>query len=143
MARKRNQEQPAGGTDGLQNLDAKRVAALGLLLQGETPPATARALGVSRITVWRWVKKDPEFGAVLAELQADLTEDVQKGLRNLSRAAMDNHFSPWRGTAVGVDFILAEGYDWNHLFNRIREAFRLNTSSSRGTDGARRPRFED
>lgn len=88
VPRPRNKPQPTKPTEGIDGLDAKKVAALSLLAFGESPPRVAKTVGVNRTTVWRWTQ-EPEFAAVLAELHRDLTEIAKKRLRALAQSAVD------------------------------------------------------
>lgn len=90
MARKRKRNEMALPAESSppSALDAKQNLALGLMLQGEPVATTAKAVGVTRSTLWRWTQK-PEFAQALAAIQEDLRSDTRRYLRQLSRAAAD------------------------------------------------------
>lgn len=49
---------PRGGRNRSHKMDGKADIALDMLKSGKTKAAVARSLGVSRNTVWRWMKRD-------------------------------------------------------------------------------------
>lgn len=83
-----NKSQPGPDPAPRIGFDAKKIAALSRLALGESPPKVAAALGLNRVTVWRWAQ-EPEFAATLADIQRDFTEAARKRLRGLTLAAVD------------------------------------------------------
>lgn len=88
MAEPSKPKQTASDKLPMQDLSAKRVLALGQLLQGVSFRAISKNLSVNTTTIWRWTK-EPEFAEVLASLQADVTEEARKRLKSLAYLAVE------------------------------------------------------
>lgn len=67
-------------------ISEKKAKAIELLMQSCSPGEAADAAGVSRVTVYRWLK-NPDFQAVLSERKNDLLEAAARKLAgNLDKA---------------------------------------------------------
>jgi transposase-like protein len=83
----------------LLSLRTRQVMAFQALIGGKSIAAAARAAGVNRATVHRWIKDDPNFKAALAR-QADeqmaaareqLKNSVEPAARNIHQAVRQGH----------------------------------------------------
>lgn len=63
-----------------RHLDSGQQAALESLMSGKSMIETSRVTGVSRATLYRWIKSDPEFQAAYNEWRASLQESCQARL---------------------------------------------------------------
>jgi hypothetical protein len=65
-----------------------QVLAMGSLLRGDSITTAARAAGVSRSTVHRWLSDDPVFATFYNQARREMAEAVEQSLRMLSGAAV-------------------------------------------------------
>jgi AcrR family transcriptional regulator len=65
-----------------------QALAMGSLLAGKAVTTSARAAGVSRATVHRWLSDDPAFLAYYNQARREMAESVEQGLRLLSATAV-------------------------------------------------------
>ncbi len=70
-------------------LSVAQRGAIEQLVAGATPVAAAAAVGVSRTTVYRWLKSDPDFTAAYHAWQADAVAASRDRLLALADAAVD------------------------------------------------------
>lgn len=78
---------PAGDQD--DALSAKQRQALPLLIFGKTISAVAREIGVSRVTLSRWVNQDAKFKAALNRARSEIHAAHADRMRALSLRAFD------------------------------------------------------
>jgi hypothetical protein len=70
-------------------LSESQRRAMGMLLSGASMVASARAAGVTRLTLYRWMKNDADFRAVYNAWQADALLSAKTKLLALADRAMD------------------------------------------------------
>lgn len=70
-------------------LSAKQRQALPLLIFGKTISAVAREIGVSRVTLSRWVNQDAKFKAALNRARSEIHAAHADRMRSLSLRAFD------------------------------------------------------
>jgi hypothetical protein len=70
-------------------LSPAQHVAIGVLMTGQTATAAAKASGVNRETVSRWLNHDAAFQAELGRQRAALHAAVDDRLRNLTGQALD------------------------------------------------------
>jgi uncharacterized protein YkwD len=58
-----------------------------MLISGESVAQTARAVGLSRSTLFRWLKSDPDFQAAYNQWQTDLEQSCRSRLLTLTDKA--------------------------------------------------------
>jgi hypothetical protein len=71
-----------------ETLTSAQGIALASLLAGKTMTTAARAAGVNRSTVWRWLHNDPEFIAFYNSARVEMSLSVQQSLRLISAQAV-------------------------------------------------------
>jgi Helix-turn-helix of insertion element transposase len=72
-----------------QELKPQQATAVDLLVSGLTETAAAEAIGVSRVTLWRW-KQEPAFEAELNRRRQELWLASVDRLRSLVPKALDS-----------------------------------------------------
>ena len=77
----------AAAAAGPVELEAEKAAALELLKLGNSMAQTARGAGVSRVTLYRWLKSDPQFGAAYNQWLNELEESGRARLMMLTDKA--------------------------------------------------------
>jgi hypothetical protein len=82
MSQKITADSPAG-------LDRKQLAALESLVSGATITAAGKAAGVSRRTVWRWMRSDPNFQAALNRARQEMRTSAEIRMERLAELAVD------------------------------------------------------
>jgi DNA-directed RNA polymerase specialized sigma24 family protein len=75
------------GEIAMESLAAPQRTALELLLTGKSIAETARSAGVSRTTIYQWLKKDPVFRAAYNEWHDQLRESSRSRLLLLTDKA--------------------------------------------------------
>jgi hypothetical protein len=70
-------------------LPREQVDAIAAIMAGNTPTAAARAAGVHRATLYRWMKDDADFARALAECRAAGRFAVQERLLAMSDDCID------------------------------------------------------
>lgn len=70
-------------------LSPDQIKALELLLSGETVSAAAKAVGIDRSTVHRWLREDFEFQAALNRKKRELADAVQTRLLTVADKAAE------------------------------------------------------
>ncbi len=79
----------SGGELALTRLGVEQQTALESLLTGKSIAETARSAGVSRMTIWRWMKHDPAFRAAYNQWHDQLQESCRSRLHALTDKATD------------------------------------------------------
>jgi hypothetical protein len=82
----------ASATNGYKRehgLSPAQHRALDLLVAGETDGSVAEAVGVHRVTVWKWRHYDPEFQAQLNQRRREIWSASKDRLRSLLPIALD------------------------------------------------------
>ena len=74
---------------GIQRLPASKQAALQMILGGQTVAEAARVTGVTRMTIHRWLKSDPEFQAAYNEWQEQIIGSTQARLLAMTDKAAE------------------------------------------------------
>jgi len=72
-----------------EKLEEKQEAALDLLRMGITVAETARTTGVSRRTIYNWLRHDPVFGAAYNRWHDEMEKGAQSRLLMMTEKAMD------------------------------------------------------
>jgi len=72
-----------------EKLPEKQEAALDLLRMGITVAETARTTGVSRRTIYHWLRHDPVFGAAYNQWHDEMEKSAQSRLLMMTEKAMD------------------------------------------------------
>ena len=70
-------------------LPREQVVAIEMLMAGNPPAAAARAAGVHRATLYRWMKDDPQFGRALRECRAAVRHAAEEHLLGMVDDCMD------------------------------------------------------
>ena len=70
-------------------MNEKEEMALALILQGRKDAEVAEELGVSRMTIWRWKKYDPEFIKTLDEKRTHLRQQAEDNILELTESAVN------------------------------------------------------
>jgi transposase-like protein len=73
----------------VRELGADQRAALESLLVGKSITETARSVGISRTTLYDWMRSDPTFRAAYNKWHDSLRESCQSRLLNLTDKATD------------------------------------------------------
>jgi Helix-turn-helix domain len=73
----------------LGSLDGEQQVALELLLMGKSIAETARSTGISRSTVYQWLRKDPVFQAAYNEWHEEMRESSRSRLLMLTDKATE------------------------------------------------------
>ena len=73
----------AGGGLARGELSAEQTTALELLVAGNSLAETARATGVSRASIYRWLKDDAAFGAAYNQWHEAMKESCRSRLKML------------------------------------------------------------
>ena len=81
-------ERPALNFD-LEKLPVKQQAAMEQIRTGATFVKAAEAAGVTRLTVFRWIRNDPLFRAAYNAWQQEMCESAQARLIGLANRAVD------------------------------------------------------
>jgi hypothetical protein len=71
-----------------EHLSPPQQAALGALAGGQTLSSAATTAGVSRMTIWRWLKTDPAFAEAYRQWKLELRESSEAGLLRASEKAV-------------------------------------------------------
>jgi hypothetical protein len=69
-------------------LNEKQAAAIEMLLLGKSCTSTAQALGIARITLYRW-RRDDLFRETLEERRRELWSDAADRLKSLVHPSLD------------------------------------------------------
>ena len=77
------------GNGSLHDLTGPQVAAVHALMAGDTHEDAAKAAGVHRVTVTRWVNHHPAFIAELNRVRADLARQTLSKIVRLTELAME------------------------------------------------------
>jgi transposase-like protein len=80
---------PAVREGTLESLDGQQQVALELLLTGKSISETARSTGISRSTVYQWLRKDPVFQAAYNEWHEEMRESSRSRLLMLTDKATE------------------------------------------------------
>jgi len=72
-----------------EQLPPEQQTALELLVGGKAVAETARQVGVSRSTVFRWLKNDPVFRAAYNQWQEEIQSSCQSRLMTMTDKAAD------------------------------------------------------
>jgi transcriptional regulator with XRE-family HTH domain len=75
--------------DKIRLLSLEQMNAIDHLLQGQSDRAVAKAVGVSRQTVWEWRNRDPLFIAELNRQRLELWSEACERLKSLANRALD------------------------------------------------------
>jgi transposase-like protein len=75
--------------DGNTKLGAEQQTALESLMSGKSVAETARTVGVTRMTLYRWLKNDPMFRAAYNEWRESLKESCRARLLAMTDKAAD------------------------------------------------------
>ena len=70
-------------------MNEKEEMALALILQGRKDAEVAEALGISRMTIWRWKKYDAGFIQALEEKRAHLRQQAEDNILELTESAVN------------------------------------------------------
>jgi transposase-like protein len=81
------EELPMVREEALGSLDVEQQVALELLLMGKSIAETARSTGISRSTVYQWLRKDPVFQAAYNEWHEEMRESSRSRLLMLTDKA--------------------------------------------------------
>ncbi len=73
-----------------EGLSSAQGLALASLLAGKTVTDAARAAGVDRSTVHRWLSGDPEFMGFYGQARREMADAVEQNLRLLAGSAVRN-----------------------------------------------------
>ena len=76
-------------TNPSNEMNEKEEMALALILQGRKDAEVAEALGVSRMTIWRWKKYDAGFIQALEEKRAHLRQQAEDNILELTESAVN------------------------------------------------------
>jgi len=72
----------------LESLPPDKQLAFSALFQGNNFTAAATQAGIGRVTLWRWLKFDPEFAALYEAWKQQLREAAHAGLLKTADAAV-------------------------------------------------------
>lgn len=85
----RTNPQRRNGTENVQrSLTPAQIQALAVLALGQSVSDAARAAGVDRTTVHRWLHSDPLFSAEYNAARLEMIHTVQAGVRQLATDAI-------------------------------------------------------
>ncbi|MDD5703436.1 MAG: helix-turn-helix domain containing protein [Dehalococcoidales bacterium] len=76
-------------TDKTRQLSIEQANAIEHLLQGKSDAATAKAVNVSRQTVWAWRNDDVLFQAELNRQRSEMWQEARERLKSLANRALD------------------------------------------------------
>ena len=76
-------------TNPSNEMNEKEEMALALILQGRKDAEVAEALGISRMTIWRWKKYDAGFIQALEEKRAHLRQQAEDNILELTESAVN------------------------------------------------------
>ena len=76
-------------TDNGEKLEEKQQAALDLLRIGNSVAETARTTGITRQTIYNWLRHDPVFGAAYNQWHDEMEKSAQSRLLMMTEKAMD------------------------------------------------------
>jgi len=71
-----------------EKISEKKAIAIELLMQSSSPREVAEGAGVSRVTIYRWLK-EPDFQAELSKRKNDLLEGASRKLAGNLDGAID------------------------------------------------------
>ena len=72
----------------VMELSPPQQAALGALAGGQTLSSAAHSAGVSRMTLWHWLKTDPAFGEAYHQWKLELRESAEAQLLRVGEQAI-------------------------------------------------------
>jgi hypothetical protein len=81
--------EPTDDISGADQLSPQQLEGINKLATGMTQVAAAEAVGVHRVTVSNWIRKDPRFRAELNRRLQERAEATAVRLRNLVEGAVD------------------------------------------------------
>src|SRR5271169_985666 len=91
MSRKRKGDELTVGRQAIKGPKmARREVVLQTLATGASMTETSRRTGVSRVTLYRWLKEDPEFRAAYNEWENSVQQNGRKRLIALADKAIDS-----------------------------------------------------
>jgi hypothetical protein len=76
-------------SDKIRQLSIEQANALEHLLQGQSDRAVAKAVGVSRQTIWTWRNDDLLFIAELNRQRSEMWREARERLKSLANRALD------------------------------------------------------
>ncbi|HSZ55243.1 MAG TPA: hypothetical protein VK797_06250 [Tepidisphaeraceae bacterium] len=72
----------------IMELSPPQQAALGALAGGQTFSSAAESAGVSRMTLWRWLRSDPAFAEAYQQWKLELRETAEAQLLRVGEQAV-------------------------------------------------------
>lgn len=100
---------PSDAPDEEQALRFRQHLALQRLSDGGDIPAAAKFAGVSRMTVYRWIKSDERFRAALQRRRDEKRAIVRQQLLTISNNALDNIRSAVSRGHIGASLAVLRG----------------------------------
>jgi hypothetical protein len=79
---------PKSASDGPAELSERQLAALELILSGDSDSAVAQAISVNRRTIYRWRREDSAFGAELQRRRQELYARETDRMRSMLGEAL-------------------------------------------------------